>query len=44
MLIKDADEQTAQLEALERLATGTGTSAKQAADELRRRKAGVRGE
>lgn len=44
MLIKDADDQTAQLEALERLAMGTGPSAKQAADELRRRKAGIKGE
>ena len=44
MLIKDADDQAAQLEALERLATGTGPGARQAADELRRRKAGIRGE
>ncbi len=44
MLIKDADDQTAQLEALERIATGTGPSARQAADELRRRKAGIKGE
>ncbi|WP_407352134.1 nuclease-related domain-containing protein [Luteimonas sp. R10] len=44
MLIKDADDRTAQLQALERLAAGMGPEAKQAADELRRRKAGVRGE
>lgn len=44
MLIKDADDQAAQLEALERLAVGTGPNTRQAADELRRRKAGIRGE
>ncbi len=44
MLIKDADDQAAQLEALERLAVGTGPKARQAGDELRRRKAGIRGE
>jgi len=44
MLIKDADGQTAQLEALGRLAAEKGPNAKQAADELRRRKAGIRGE
>lgn len=44
MLIKEADDQSAQLERLKRLASGTGPKAKQAADELRRRKAGVRGE
>lgn len=44
MLIKEADDQSAQLESLERLAQGKGPKARQAADELRRRKAGVRGE
>src|SRR5690606_32714153 len=44
MLIKEADDQSAQLERLKRLASGTGSKAKQAADELRRHKAGVRRE
>src|SRR5699024_2639162 len=44
MLIKQADDQTVQLETLERLAKGKGPKARQAAEELRRRKAGVKGE
>lgn len=44
MLIKDADDQSARLEALELLAAGTGPKARDAADELRRRKAGIKGE
>lgn len=44
MLIKEADDQSAQLDRLERIAAGTGPKARQAADELRRRKAGVKGE
>lgn len=44
MLIKEADDLSAQLEALERLAKGKGPKARQAAEELRRRKAGIRGE
>lgn len=44
MLIKEADDHRAQLEALERLAAGKGPQARRAADELRRRKAGLRGE
>lgn len=44
MLIKEADDLSAQLEALEQLAKGKGPKARQAAEDLRRRKAGVRGE
>lgn len=44
MLIKEADDQSAQLEKLERLAAGKGPKARQAAEDLRRRKAGLKGE
>jgi hypothetical protein len=44
MLIKTADDQGTQLQALEQRATGGGPNAKKAAEELRRRKAGIKGE
>ena len=44
MLIKKADDQSGHLQELERLATGAGPAAKRAADELRIRKAGLKGE
>lgn len=44
MLIKAADDQDALIHALEQRATGSGPAAKQAAEELRRRKAGIKGE
>lgn len=44
MLIKEADDQTAAMEELERLAAGTGTEARHAREELRVRKAGLKGE
>lgn len=44
MLIKSADDQSAVIKELEQLATGTGTDAKRAAEDLRKRKAGLRGE
>lgn len=44
MLIKRADDQSDALYALERRAAGTGADARHAADELRIRKAGLKGE
>lgn len=44
MLIKEADDQSSRLQELEQLAVGTGAQAKRAVDELRRRRAGIRGE
>ena len=44
MLIKEADDQTARIEALQRIAKGTGPRARKAVEELRSRKAGIRGE
>jgi len=44
MLIKEADDQTLAMEELEKLAAGNGAEAKQAAVELRNRKAGLKGE
>jgi hypothetical protein len=44
MLIKSADDISAQLAELESRAAGTGDAAKRASEELRRRKAGLRGE
>lgn len=44
MLIKIADDQSVELQALEQRAAGKGTDANRAAEELRKRKAGLRGE
>jgi hypothetical protein len=44
MLIKEADDQSQAMAELERLATGTGPEAKRASEDLRRRKAGLKGE
>lgn len=44
MLIKEADDQSARLAALEQAAKGKGPQAKYAETELRSRKAGIRGE
>jgi hypothetical protein len=44
MLIKQADDQSGAIAELERLAFGTGADAKRAAEELRRRRAGIKGE
>ena len=44
MLIKEADDQSAVMDELERLAAGTGSEAKHAKEELRKRKAGLKGE
>lgn len=44
MLIKEADDQTVVVQELEQLAGGTGAEAKRAAEELRIRKAGLKGE
>lgn len=44
MLIKTADDQSARIASLEAAAAGTGPAAKQAAIELRNRKAGLRAE
>ena len=44
MLIKSADDQSVKLQALEQRAAGKGNDAKKAAEELRKRKAGIRGE
>src|SRR5690606_29589146 len=44
MLIKSADDQSAKLQALEQRAAGKGSDANRAVEELRKRKAGIRGE
>lgn len=44
MLTKQADDQSQAIAELERLASGTGADAKRAAEELRRRRAGIKGE
>lgn len=44
MLIKRSDDHAASLQALERMAQGAGTGARRAAEELRIRKAGLKGE
>lgn len=44
MLIKEADDSSARLQRLEAIAAGAGPEARQAADELRMRKAGLKGE
>lgn len=44
MLIKAADDQNALIVALEQRAQGSGPAAKQATEELRKRKAGIKGE
>lgn len=44
MLIKTADDQSARLEALEQRASGSGPDVRKAAEELRRRAAGIKGE
>ena len=44
MLIKEADDQTIVVQQLELLSSGTGPEAKRAAEELRIRKAGLKGE
>jgi hypothetical protein len=44
MLIKKADDQSQAMAELERLAAGTGPEAKRASEDLRKRKAGLKGE
>jgi hypothetical protein len=44
MLIKQADDQSGAIAELERLASGAGVEAKRAAEELRRRRGGIKGE
>lgn len=44
MLIKSADDQSAAIQELERIAAGKGPEAKRAAEGLRKRKAGIKGE
>lgn len=44
MLIKQADDQSALIAELERTAAGSGPAAKHAAEDLRRRRAGIKGE
>lgn len=44
MLIKEADDQAVVVQELERLSSGSGPEAKRAAEELRIRKAGLKGE
>lgn len=44
MLIKQADDQAQVIQELEQVATGSGPEAKRAAEDLRKRKAGIKGE